>query len=283
MAEPLQYDEEEKEWANGEESLDENILIDDLGLSHDPIVLLVEDNTELLEFMKETLENKYQIFTAKNGSEALLKIKNALPDLIISDVMMPEMDGYEFTRIIKSELNTSHIPVILLTAKSGPDYRYKGLKTGADYYIEKPFYPHILEQNIQNILNTRKRLIERFKNDAFVPVSEIAHSESDKIFVEKLTQIIKNHISNPDLDVTLLIRELGVSRSLLHLKLKNLADCSTTEFIRSIRLKEAVRLLSAGKCNISEAAYETGFSSPTYFTRRFKEYFGKSPREYFNL
>jgi len=283
VAEPLQYDEEEKEWANGEESLDDNILIDDLGLSHDPIVLLVEDNTELLEFMKETLENRYQIFTAKNGNEALQKINNAIPDLIISDVMMPEMDGYEFTRIIKSELNTSHIPVILLTAKSGPDNRYKGLKTGADYYIEKPFYPHILEQNIENILNTRKRLIERFKNDAFVPVSEIAHSESDKIFVEKLTQIIKNHISNPDLDVTFLIRELGVSRSLLHLKLKNLADCSTTEFIRSIRLKEAVRLISSGKCNISEAAYETGFSSPTYFTRRFKEYFGKSPREYFNL
>lgn len=283
VSEPDAYNEDERELQIDNDIDKENIIIDALGLSHDPVVLLVEDHAELLEFMKETLEEKYQVFTAKNGNEALIKLKNVMPDLIISDVMMPGMDGYELTKTLKADLNTSHVPVILLTAKSGIDNRYKGLKTGADYYIEKPFYPHILEQNIENILKTRQNLIERFKNDAFVPVSELAHSESDKVFVEKLTGIIKDHISNPDLDVTFLIRELGMSRSLLHLKLKSLADCSTTEFIRSVRLKEAIKLISSGKCNISEAAYETGFSSPTYFTRRFKEYFGKSPREYFNM
>ncbi|MBP7507319.1 MAG: response regulator [Prolixibacteraceae bacterium] len=267
-----------------ESSIDGSIEIEDSkGLSHDPVVMIVEDNIELLEFMKESLEDKYQIFTAKNGIEALGKIHLLTPDLIISDVMMPEMDGFEFTMKIKSELNTSHIPVILLTAKSGAENKYRGLKTGADYYIEKPFYPIILKQNIENILTTRRKLIERFKNDAFISVSEVAHTESDKIFIEKLTNIIKDNISDPDMDVTFLIKEMGMSRSLLHLKLKNLVDCSTTEYIRSIRLREAVKLISNGRFNISEAAYETGFSSPTYFTRRFKEYYGKSPREYFNL
>jgi len=252
-------------------------------LSYEPIVLIVEDNLELLEFMKESLESNYQIFTAKNGIEALEKVKIQLPDLIISDVMMPGMDGYELTNKIKSDLETSHVPVILLTAKSGVENRFKGLKSGADYYIEKPFYPAVLEQNIQNILTTRTMLIEKFKNDAFVPVSDVAHSESDKIFIEKLTNIIKANISDPTMDVTYLIKEMGMSRSLLHLKLKNLVNCSTTEFIRSIRLREAVKLIANGKYNISEAAYETGFSSPTYFTRRFKEHFGKSPRDYFNF
>lgn len=253
------------------------------GTTHDPIILILEDNLELLDFMKEILEEKYQIYTANNGLEAIEKLKHFTPELIISDVMMPGMDGFEFTRKIKSDINTSHIPIILLTAKSGVDNRFQGLKTGADYYIEKPFYPNILEQNIENILQTRRKLIERFKNDAYVPMTEIVHSESDKIFMEKLTSTIKANISDPNMDVTFIIQKMGLSRSLLHLKLKGLVDCSTTEFIRSVRLKEAVKLISSGKCNISEAAYETGFSSPAYFTRRFKEHYGKSPREYFDL
>jgi signal transduction histidine kinase/ligand-binding sensor domain-containing protein/DNA-binding response OmpR family regulator len=265
------------------ESDDQFEFEDSNGFSHDPALLIVEDNHELLEFMKESLEEKYQIYTAKNGIEALEKLKVHLPDLIISDVMMPEMDGFEFTRRIKTDINTSHIPVILLTAKTGVENKLAGLKTGADFYIEKPFYLNVLCQNIENIINTRSKLIERFKNDVYVPVSEVTHSESDKVFIEKLTAIIKENISDPELDVTFLIKEMGVSRSLMHLKLKSLVDCSTTEFIRSIRLREAVKLISNGKFNISEAAYETGFSSPTYFTRRFKEYYGKSPREYFNI
>ncbi len=252
------------------------------GIGHDPIVLIVEDNLELLDFMHETLEHKYQIYTAKNGNEALEKLKYFSPELIITDVMMPGIDGFELTRIIKSELKTSHIPVILLTAKSGLDNKLLGLKTGADYFIEKPFYPNILEQNIENILKTRRRLIERYKNDAFIAISDIAFSESDKVFIEKLTTAVKSNISDPMMDVTFLLRAMNISRSLLHLKLRGLVDCSATEFIRSIRLKEAVKLISSGTCNISEAAYETGFSSPAYFTRRFKEHYGKSPREYFN-
>ncbi len=251
--------------------------------SSKPMILIVEDNLELISFMKETLELKYQIVTALNGMKALEKLESVTPDLIISDIMMPDMDGLELTHRLKSDLSISHIPIILLTSQSGEDNRLGGLRSGADYYIEKPFFPNILEQNIENILNTRKRLIERFKSDDSMPVEKMAHSESDKVFIEKLTAIIKENINNPDLDVTLLRHEMGVSRSLLHLKLKGLVGCSSTEFIRAIRLKEAIKLISCGKCNISEAAYETGFSSPTYFTRRFREFYGKSPREYFNL
>ncbi|MBN1925413.1 MAG: response regulator [Prolixibacteraceae bacterium] len=256
---------------------------DATGFSHDPVVLLVEDNSELLDFMKDILQDKYQVYTAQNGIDALGKMKTIFPDMVISDIMMPELDGLELTKHIKSDIATSHIPVILLTAKSGAKNIYKGLKTGADLYIEKPFVPEILEQNIENILNTRKMLIQRFRDNAFASVSDVAHSESDKVFIEKMTGIIKKNISDPNLDVTFLVREMGMSRSLIHIKLKGLLQCSTTEFIRSIRLREAVKLLSDGTYNISEAAYETGFSSPTYFTRRFKEYFGKSPREYFNV
>jgi CheY-like chemotaxis protein/AraC-like DNA-binding protein len=250
--------------------------------SSEPLILMVEDHMDLINFMKETLELKYRIVTAPDGAKALERLETITPDLIISDIMMPEMDGLELTYHLKSNLKTSHIPVVLLTSKSGAENKLEGLRAGADYYIEKPFYPNILEQNIENILNTRKRLMERFKTDDNIHVKEIAHSESDKIFIEKLTAIIKENISKPDLDVTFLIQQLGVSRSLLHVKLKGLVGCSSTEFIRAIRLKEAVRLISSGKCNISEAAYETGFSSPTYFTRRFREFYGKSPREYFN-
>ncbi|PTN07448.1 hybrid sensor histidine kinase/response regulator transcription factor [Mangrovibacterium marinum] len=281
--EPVQYRTsmslpEEKQVVRGK---GENLNLE--ALSSKPRVLLVEDNPDLVDFLKTTLEDRYQVTAALNGREALDKLETVTPDLIISDVMMPEMDGMELTSRVKSDLKFSHIPIILLTSKSGAESKLEGMRSGADYYIEKPFYPEILEQNIDNILNTRKRLIERFKTDETIVASEVAHSESDKIFIEKLTAIIMENISNPDLDVTFLIQQLGVSRSLLHVKLKSLVGCSSTEFIRAIRLKEAVKLISSGKCNISEAAYETGFSSPTYFTRRFREFYGKSPREYFNV
>lgn len=258
-------------------------LINPDALSSKPLILIVEDNIELINFMKETLELKYRIVTAINGEKALQKLETITPELIISDIMMPGVDGIELTHRLKSDIKTSHIPIILLTSKSGVESKLEGLRSGADYYIEKPFYPNILEQNIENILSTRKRLIERFKTDDYIQLEEMAYSESDKTFIEKLTAIIKDNISNPDLDVTFLKKEMGVSRSLLHLKLKGLVGCSSTEFIRAIRLKEAVKLISHGKCNFSQAAYETGFSSPTYFTRCFREFYGKSPREYFQL
>lgn len=266
------YDRPESTAQQEEERPEEN--------TNKPKILVVEDNKELIEFIAGSLRQDYNILKASNGAEAMALLADYLVDLILCDVMMPVMDGFEFTTKVKTNIETSHIPVILLTAKSGMDNRFEGLKTGADYYIEKPFMSHILEQNIFNVLNTRKNLIRRFKRDAFMPVSELTHSDSDKEFLDKLTDIIQSNINKPDLDVGFLMHEMGVSRSMLHIKLKKIADCSTTEFINTVRLKEAVKLMADSQCNVSEAAYRTGFSSPTYFTRRFKQYYGQSPREF---
>lgn len=246
-----------------------------------PNILVIDDNEELLAFISETLTDKYIVATAKSGEDGLEEIKKQLPDLIISDVMMPGINGLELCRKLKNDIQTSHIPIVLLTAKSGEENEYEGLVTGADYYIEKPFFPHILNKLIENILATRKNLIERFKSDISMGPGETAYSESDRDLIGKLTTLIRNNIDNENLDVTFLVNEAGISRSLLHTKLKSLTGCSATEFIRSIRLREAVQLIADGKCNISEAAYRTGFSSPAYFTRRFKEFFGTSPKQYF--
>lgn len=251
-------------------------------LSTQPTILVIDDNRELLEFISETLADSYKVVTAIDGTLGMEKVEEGLPDLIISDVMMPGIDGFELTRKLKTDIRTSHIPVILLTAKSGEENEYEGLQTGADYYIEKPFLPHILIKLIENVLSTRKSLIERFKSDAQMLPTEVASSESDKDFIEKISNLIKDNIDRPNLDVSFLVNEMGVSRSLLHVKLKKLTDCSATEFIRSIRLREAVKLIADGTCNISEAAYKTGFSSPAYFSRRFKEYFGVTPKAYFD-
>nr|WP_321357654.1 two-component regulator propeller domain-containing protein [uncultured Draconibacterium sp.] len=251
-------------------------------LSTQPTVLVIDDNRELLEFISETLVDDYKVVTAIDSAQGMQKVEEALPDLIISDVMMPGIDGFELTRKLKSDIRTSHIPVILLTAKSGVENEYEGLQTGADYFIEKPFLPHILVTLISNVLSTRKSLIERFKSDAQMLPTEVACSESDRSFIEKITTLIKENIDQSNLDVSFLVNEMGISRSLLHVKLKKLTDCSATEYIRSIRLREAVKLIADGTCNISEAAYRTGFSSPAYFSRRFKEYFGVTPKSYFD-
>ncbi|MGQ1891094.1 two-component regulator propeller domain-containing protein [Thermophagus sp. OGC60D27] len=248
-----------------------------------PSVLLVEDNHELIHFLVNILEESYRVEAVLNGKIALEKIGSFNPDLVISDIMMPEMDGITFTKYIKTAIDTSHIPVILLTSRSGVKNELEGLMTGADYYLEKPFYPDILIQVIENILNSRQRIIERFRNDAEFSMNEVKSSEPDKAFLEKLTTLVKENLNNPSLDVSFLTKEMSVSRSLLHKKLRGLVGCSTTEFIRVVRLKEASKLIASGKCNFTEAAYETGFSSPAYFTRCFKEVYGQSPSEYFKV
>ncbi|WP_291861450.1 hybrid sensor histidine kinase/response regulator transcription factor [Marinilabilia sp.] len=248
-----------------------------------PKILLVEDNIELVRFLVEILEDNYNVEYVYNGREALEKLHEFTPNLIISDIMMPEMDGITFTKTIKTDLKTSHIPVVLLTSKTGVKNELEGLMTGADYFIGKPFFPEMLTQVIDNILKTQQRIIERFREDSTFTTRELGCSESDKNFIEKLTNLVKKHLNSEQLDVTFLINEISVSRSLLHKKLKGIVGCSATEFIRIIRLKEAEKLISSGKCNITEASYETGFSSPAYFTRCFKEFYGQSPRDYFKI
>jgi signal transduction histidine kinase/ligand-binding sensor domain-containing protein/DNA-binding response OmpR family regulator len=245
-----------------------------------PLVLIADDEEEIRSFLKESLGDRFVVHLASNGSEALEKARLVTPDLVISDVMMPEMDGLALTRTLKSEFATSHIPVILLSAKTRIEEQYEGLLTGADAYIEKPFFPHLLLQLMENILATRKRNIELFKAGTSFSPNEIAQSKSDREFISKLTEVILDHIDNPELDVPFLLSEMNVSRTLLHLKLKNIANCSATGFVRLIRLKEGARMMLAGEQTISEVAYSTGFSSPAFFSKRFKEHFGMSPKDF---
>ncbi|MEE4117224.1 MAG: hybrid sensor histidine kinase/response regulator transcription factor, partial [Marinilabiliaceae bacterium] len=243
-------------------------------------VLIVDDNTELLSFLSESISVKFNVITALDGNEAIDRISMHKPDIIISDVMMPGMDGYELTSKIKSSIETSHIPVILLSARTEVDDKYRGLLTGADAYIEKPFYPHLLLKHIENLLATRKKLISTFRENLKSKPSDIAQTKSDKEFIEKLSSLITANIDNPELDVTFLVNEISVSRSLLHLKLKKIAGCSATSFIRALRLRTAASLIIDEGISFSEAAYRTGFSSPAFFSRRFKEYFGKTPSQF---
>lgn len=247
-----------------------------------PSILIVEDNPELLDFLQESLNSNYQINTACNGKEALEILKNIHPELIISDIMMPIMDGLELTQTLKSNIETSHIPIILLTAKAGINNYYEGLIHGADIYLEKPFLPQILKQNIINIINTRRNAINKFSSDSTIKPSELTASAKDKEFINSLTQIIEENIDNSTMDVQFLVNKMHVSRSLIHMKLKYLLNCSTTEYIRIIRLRTAVNLITKEDYNYTEAAYKTGFTSLTYFSRAFKEQYGMSPRNYFN-
>jgi len=246
----------------------------------DLTLLIAEDAPELLEFLRQCLSEKFRVITAANGLEALRSAQRHKPDLVISDIMMPEMDGLTLTRRLKGDVATSHIPVILLTARTEPQQHEEGFTAGADYYLEKPFYPQLLIKHVENILATRNRLISLFRKDLQLPVSEVTHSKPDQEFIEKLTKVIEEHIDHPDLGVGFLLQHLCISRSLLHLKLKKILDCSATEYIRSVRLKKAARLILEGGATIKEVAYATGFSSPSLFSRNFKQYFGKSPRDY---
>lgn len=244
-------------------------------------ILIVEDDESLLKFLAEQLGEDYNVIPQKEGVSALKCVAENSIDLVITDIMMPEMDGIELTNRLKSDIATSHIPVILLSSRTLPDEKLEGLTAGADFYIEKPFYPQILAKHISNILNTRRRIIDQFRHDIKLPPAEIAFTKADKDFIDEVTAVIMNNLDNSELDVSFLLSKLHISRTLLHLKLKKIAQCSATGFIRIIRLREAAKMISEEGKTISEAAWLTGFSSPAFFSRRFKEHFGQSPKEYF--
>lgn len=245
-------------------------------------ILLVEDNDELRDYLKENLENFYNVFEAKDGVEGIKECLKVNPDLVISDVMMPNKNGVEMCRELKTDIRISHIPVILLTARTSNEYKIEGLKTGADAYMEKPFDMSILEVQIVNLLESRKKLRERFGNEVNIVPSEISSSSADDRFLNKSIQIVEDHLAESEFSVDDFVREMGMSRSSLHIKLKVLTNKSTTEFIRSIRLKTAAALLKQSNLSISEIAYKTGFATPAYFSKCFKKSFGILPTDYRN-
>ena len=243
-------------------------------------LLIAEDNEDLRSYIKEIFIDDYQILEAENGLSALKIAQENLPDLIISDWMMPLMTGVELCEKIKTDLYTSHIPVIILTSKSSNDSKLMGLETGADDYITKPFNANLLEVRVKNILENRKKLRELFSNSPKIKTREITLNSSDEHFLEKVIKIIEDNLSNINLNITFLEEELKMSNMQMYRKLKSLTNLSGNEFIKNVRLKKAVQLLESENYNIAEIAYKVGFSDPSYFSRIFKKQYGKTPSDY---
>ena len=257
-----------------EEQFDENA-------KNKPILLIVEDNSDMRQYIRSILITEFNILEAPNGLLGLEITNRYQPDLIISDIMMPEMDGLEFCKRVKTNFATSHIPVILLTAKSATDTQIESFSIGADAFLVKPFDEDLLKAIIQNLSEKQSRKQLDFTESMNTDALNFKSESPDKKFIDKALKIIKENYTNPDFDVTEFIDMMGISRSLLHKKLKNLAGQSASRFIRVYRLNIARELIIKNRVNhslnISEIAYEVGFNDPKYFTRCFTKYFGTQP------
>jgi ligand-binding sensor domain-containing protein/signal transduction histidine kinase/DNA-binding response OmpR family regulator len=245
-------------------------------------ILVIDDNYELRNFLFDNLQSKYYVFQASNGKEGLDLIYSNFPDLIISDVMMPVMNGIELCKIIKSDIKISHIPIILLTVLNSINNQIEGYEIGADDYVTKPFNINLLEARIFNLIETRKKIISKFVEEIKPNPKNYSHNLLDEKFMQKALEIVEKNISNFEFSAEDFAEQIGMSRSNLHIKLKALTNQSATEFIRIIRLKKAIQLLSSYQHNISEVSYMVGFNSISYFNRCFKQQFGVTPSDYLN-
>ena len=255
--------------------------ISDFEVSEDKLtVLIVEDHKVLRSFMKNLLKKEYNVIVAENGEIGLKKALKFIPDLIISDVIMPEMVGTELCAKIKENIKTSHIPVILLTSRSSLIYKIEGLESGADDYISKPFDLTEFKLRIKNLLASKQRLKAKFSSsDSFTP-SEIAVSSLDEQLLKKAFKVVEDNISNEQFDIPFFCAELGVSRTMLFTKIKAWSNFTPNEFIHEIRMKRAAQLLEQNKINISQISYKVGFNNPKYFSKCFQKKFGETPSQY---
>jgi len=245
-----------------------------------PTLLLVDDNEDILSFLGDELSEKYAILKAHDGREALEYLKKEAVQLVISDVMMPEMDGFDLCRAIKSSFDYCHIPVILLTARNTLQSKIEGLELGADAYVDKPFSTEYLQAQIASLLVNRSKLKDYFAHSPLVHIKTIAYSRADEVFLEQLTEIIVNNLEDADLDIDKLARFMNMSRPTLYRKIKSISDLTPNELVTLTRLKKAAELLRQGKYKIYEVAEMVGYHSQTNFGRSFLKQFGMTPSEY---
>ena len=245
-------------------------------------VLIVEDDEEIRRYIRSELDSDFRIYECTNGREGLETILKEKPDLVISDVMMPEMDGITLCRKIKQNININHIPIILLTAKSKAEDQIEGLEIGADAYIVKPFNTELLRTTISNLIANRERLRGKLVGEQQVEekIVKIEMKSNDEILMSKVMKTINDHLADPALNVEMLAANVGMSRVHMHRKLKELTNQSARDFIRSIRLKQAANLLREKNLSVSEVAYATGFSNLSHFSNTFRDFYGISPSEY---
>ncbi|HEU4551708.1 MAG TPA: response regulator [Chitinophaga sp.] len=245
-----------------------------------PTLLIVDDNKEILEFVQEILGAEYHIIQTTGAQQALEVLATTSVQLVISDVMMPVMDGFEFCKIIKSNLEYCHIPVILLTAKNTLMSRIEGLELGADAYIDKPFSPRHLKVQVANLITNRNMIREYFAHSPLVHMKTMAGSKADELFLEQLNDIIMQNLDNLQLDGEFLADKLNMSRSTLYRKIKVISNLTIHELINLARLKKAAELLAEGKYRVFEVSNITGFSSPNHFNRTFFRQFSMSPTSF---
>jgi len=250
---------------------------------HDEIVLIVEDNAEVRSFIREQLEEEYTVLEAANGVEGIEISQAAIPDLIITDLMMPEMDGYQFSEKIRSNEKTSHIPLIMLTARAGMDSKIEGLETGIDAYLTKPYHIRELQTRVRNLIEQRKNLKKQFSSATYFKPSVVVKGSVDQAFLKKAIETIIRHLQEEDYRVEDLAHDLNMSVSQLNRKLKALVDQPAGTFIRSIRLQRSAELLNQTNKTIAEICYEVGFNDQAYFSRAFKKQYGKSPSAFRKL
>lgn len=243
-------------------------------------ILLVEDNPDLRSYLSRSLSDKYNVIEAADGHEGITQAKKEMPDIIISDVMMPGTDGYQLTSTIRSQVETCHIPIILLTAKIGRDNKIEGLERGADDYIYKPFDEDEIHLKVNNILLNRQKLQESFKKKNLATPSSIEVKSMDEQFIAKLVTVIELNILDNQFSVDVLADNIGLSRQQLYRKLKAISGRTPAEFIRSVRIQRAAQLIAQNAAPIGEIAFLTGFENLSYFSKRFKEEYGVLPSEY---
>ena len=245
-------------------------------------ILFVEDNKDLLNFLCHHFGKKYKVRATPNGQKALLSIQKNVPDLVVTDLMMPLMDGISLCKKLKTNFEYSHIPLIMLTAKSGIETKLESLEVGADIYLPKPFLLSELELHIRNILASRSNLKQHFIQFGNLSVEHPIKNQ-DQQFLEKISAIVHANMENPEFGILILTKELGIGRTMIHTKLKQILDLSVTEFVNTIRLREAQKLLAENsELTISEISYKVGFKDPNYFSRMFKKTFTISATDYRN-
>jgi len=263
----------------------QEIKVDDSGTTEvysdkKEIVLLVEDSQEVRQYLKGILFEDYNILEAENGKRGIEIASEKSPDLIISDVMMPIMDGFEFCQKIKTDIQTSHIPVILLTAKASSESKIEGLETGADDYLTKPFHSRELLVRVKNLLDIRKKLKEKFSKDIDVKPANLVVNKLDEEFLSKAFQVTEKNIDKPEFDTEQFAKEMFLSRSQLHRKLLAITGHTPGEFVRTFRLKKAASLILEKRLSVTQIAFEVGFNSPSHFSKAFRQQFNCLPTEF---
>lgn len=244
-------------------------------------ILTIDDEPTILEVLADIFDEQYTVLTAFNAEDALQILKEQDVSLIICDIVMPGMDGLALCSIIKTSVELSHIPVVLLTGKSDMDDKVAALENGADVYIEKPFSPAYLSAQVRSLLQNRFRLKEHFTRQPFAGITSLAHTKADERFLAALQAQIEEHIADPFLDIEYLAASLHMSRTTLYRKIKEISDLTPAEIVDLARLDRAAALIKEGQYQMNEIAMMTGYSSPSQFSKNFKRRFGKTPLTYF--